>query len=90
MILKKVGIRVFFIIWLLVYSNLLRTAFIITSSFNSIWCLLFVDPHQKDDINKKAFDKFKKEHGVVPQMDSAAPSERFEGKGEKGNCASSK
>ncbi|NXW07224.1 DNJC2 protein, partial [Fregetta grallaria] len=39
----------------------------------------FSDPHQKDDINKKAFDKFKKEHGVVPQMDSAAPSERFEG-----------
>ncbi|NXR99884.1 DNJC2 protein, partial [Oxylabes madagascariensis] len=28
-----------------------------------------LDPHQKDDINKKAFDKFKKEHGVVPQMD---------------------
>lgn len=47
--------------------------------------LLLTDPHQKDDINKKAFDKFKKEHGVVPQMDSAAPSERFEGKGEKGN-----
>ncbi|NXP76943.1 DNJC2 protein, partial [Ramphastos sulfuratus] len=41
--------------------------------------LLLTDPHQKDDINKKAFDKFKKEHGVVPQMDSAAPSERFEG-----------
>lgn len=45
---------------------------------------MLTDPHQKDDINKKAFDKFKKEHGVVPQMDSAAPSERFEGKGEKG------
>ena len=39
----------------------------------------FLDPHQKDDINKKAFDKFKKEHGVAPQADSAAPSERFEG-----------
>nr|AAP84341.1 zuotin related factor 2 [Rattus norvegicus] len=38
-----------------------------------------LDPHQKDDINKKAFDKFKKEHGVAPQADSAAPSERFEG-----------
>ncbi|XP_061496440.1 dnaJ homolog subfamily C member 2 isoform X2 [Rhineura floridana] len=37
-----------------------------------------LDPHQKDDINKKAFDKFKKEHGVVPQADSATPSERFE------------
>lgn len=39
----------------------------------------FSDPHQKDDINKKAFDKFKKEHGVVPQADNATPSERFEG-----------
>ncbi|NWH61099.1 DNJC2 protein, partial [Geococcyx californianus] len=45
----------------------------------SVQYLLLVDPHQKDDINKKAFDKFKKEHGAVPQMDSAAPSERFEG-----------
>ncbi|NXE59940.1 DNJC2 protein, partial [Calcarius ornatus] len=43
------------------------------------WALHEFYPHQKDDINKKAFDKFKKEHGVVPQMDSAAPSERFEG-----------
>ncbi|NXM38985.1 DNJC2 protein, partial [Gymnorhina tibicen] len=43
------------------------------------WALRKFYPHQKDDINKKAFDKFKKEHGVVPQMDSAAPSERFEG-----------
>ncbi|XP_072257814.1 dnaJ homolog subfamily C member 2 [Pyxicephalus adspersus] len=39
-----------------------------------------LDPHQKDDINKKAFDKFKKEHKVVPPtMDNAVPSERFEG-----------
>ncbi|XP_007467116.1 PREDICTED: dnaJ homolog subfamily C member 2 isoform X2 [Lipotes vexillifer] len=38
-----------------------------------------LDPHQKDDINKKAFDKFKKEHGVVCQADNATPSERFEG-----------
>ncbi|NXD48419.1 DNJC2 protein, partial [Corvus moneduloides] len=43
------------------------------------WAIHEFYPHQKDDINKKAFDKFKKEHGVVPQMDSAAPSERFEG-----------
>ncbi|NXQ61039.1 DNJC2 protein, partial [Anthoscopus minutus] len=43
------------------------------------WAMHEFYPHQKDDINKKAFDKFKKEHGVVPQMDSAAPSERFEG-----------
>lgn len=52
--------------------------------FVAITILFLIDPHQKDDINKKAFDKFKKEHGVVPQMDTAAPSERFEGKGEKG------
>ncbi|EHB08962.1 DnaJ-like protein subfamily C member 2 [Heterocephalus glaber] len=38
-----------------------------------------LDPHQKDDINRKAFDKFRKEHGVVPQADNATPSERFEG-----------
>uniref|UniRef100_A0A8C6QEY3 DnaJ homolog subfamily C member 2 n=1 Tax=Nannospalax galili TaxID=1026970 RepID=A0A8C6QEY3_NANGA len=38
-----------------------------------------LDPHQKDDINKKAFDKFKKELGVVPQADNATPSEQFEG-----------
>lgn len=40
----------------------------------------FSDPHQKDDINKKAFDKFKKEHGAMPQAEIATPSERFEGK----------
>ncbi|KAM8973669.1 dnaJ homolog subfamily C member 2 [Pelodytes ibericus] len=41
-----------------------------------------LDPQQKDDINKKAFDKFKKEHKVVPQsVDNAIPSERFEGTG---------
>ncbi|NXY81092.1 DNJC2 protein, partial [Alcedo cyanopectus] len=44
-----------------------------------LWVTSEFYPHQKDDINKKAFDKFKKEHGVVPQMDSAAPAERFEG-----------
>ncbi|OCT87271.1 dnaJ homolog subfamily C member 2 [Xenopus laevis] len=39
-----------------------------------------LDPQQKDDINKKAFDKFKKEHKVVPpSVDNAVPSERFEG-----------
>lgn len=49
--------------------------------FFCLFIFHFSDPHQKDDINKKAFDKFKKEHGVAPQADSAAPSERFEGKG---------
>lgn len=39
-----------------------------------------LDPQQKDDINKKAFDKFKKEHKVVPPtVDNVVPSERFEG-----------
>ncbi|KAG2460329.1 DNJC2 protein, partial [Polypterus senegalus] len=38
-----------------------------------------LDPHQKDEINKKAFEKFKKEHNAVPQnVDNAVPSERFD------------
>ncbi|KAJ8007262.1 hypothetical protein DPEC_G00115720 [Dallia pectoralis] len=39
-----------------------------------------LDPHQKDEINKKAFEKFKKEHSAVPPtVDNAVPSERFDG-----------
>uniref|UniRef100_A0A3P8Z7F9 DnaJ homolog subfamily C member 2 n=1 Tax=Esox lucius TaxID=8010 RepID=A0A3P8Z7F9_ESOLU len=39
-----------------------------------------LDPHQKDEINKKAFEKFKKEHAAVPPtVDNAVPSERFDG-----------
>ncbi|XP_007504127.2 dnaJ homolog subfamily C member 2 isoform X4 [Monodelphis domestica] len=56
-------------------SGIKRTAKDVISKAKSLQKL---DPHQKDDINKKAFDKFKKEHGVVPHSDSAAPSERFE------------
>jgi len=38
------------------------------------------DPMQKDEINKKAFEKFRKEHTAVPPtLDNAAPSERFDG-----------
>uniref|UniRef100_A0A3P8Z5P7 DnaJ homolog subfamily C member 2 n=1 Tax=Esox lucius TaxID=8010 RepID=A0A3P8Z5P7_ESOLU len=38
-----------------------------------------LDPHQKDEINKKAFEKFKKEHAAVPPtVDNAVPSERFD------------
>lgn len=38
------------------------------------------DPLQKDEINKKAFEKFKKEHtSVAPSIDNAVPSERFDG-----------
>lgn len=37
------------------------------------------DPHQKDEINRKAFEKFKKEHSAVPPtVDNAMPSERFD------------
>lgn len=57
-------------------SGVKRTAKDVISKAKSLQKL---DPHQKDDINKKAFDKFKKEHGVASQADSAAPSERFEG-----------
>lgn len=39
-----------------------------------------LDPHQKEEVNKKAFEKFKKEHSAVPPtVDNAMPSERFEG-----------
>ncbi|KAK7896869.1 hypothetical protein WMY93_022194 [Mugilogobius chulae] len=38
-----------------------------------------LDPNQKDEINRKAFEKFKKEHTCVPpSIDNATPSERFE------------
>lgn len=38
------------------------------------------DPVQKDEINRKAFEKFKKEHNSVPPtIDNAVPSERFDG-----------
>ncbi|CAF93399.1 unnamed protein product, partial [Tetraodon nigroviridis] len=39
-----------------------------------------LDPVQKDEINKKAFEKFRKEHTSVPlSVDNAVPSERFDG-----------
>ncbi|TWW65000.1 DnaJ -like protein subfamily C member 2 [Takifugu flavidus] len=37
-----------------------------------------LDPVQKDEINKKAFEKFKKEHTSLPSEDKAVPSERFD------------
>ena len=38
------------------------------------------DPLQKDEINKKAFEKFRKEHtSVATSIDNAVPSERFDG-----------
>lgn len=40
-----------------------------------------VDPLQKGEVNRKAFEKFKKEHtSVAPSIDNAAPSERFDGR----------
>ncbi|XP_004639319.1 dnaJ homolog subfamily C member 2 [Octodon degus] len=57
-------------------SDVKRTAKDVIGKAKSLQKL---DPHQKDDINRKAFDKFRKEHGVVPQADNATPSERFEG-----------
>uniref|UniRef100_A0AAQ5YAX8 DnaJ homolog subfamily C member 2 n=1 Tax=Amphiprion ocellaris TaxID=80972 RepID=A0AAQ5YAX8_AMPOC len=47
-----------------------------------------LDPLQKDEINKKAFEKFKKEHAsVAPSIDNAVPSERFDASGSDGNAA---
>ncbi|XP_078091758.1 dnaJ homolog subfamily C member 2 isoform X1 [Mustelus asterias] len=41
-----------------------------------------LDPLQKDEINKKAFEKFNKEHSTaVAALDKATPSERFEAPG---------
>ncbi|XP_053572515.1 dnaJ homolog subfamily C member 2 [Bombina bombina] len=60
-------------------SGLKRTA---KDVINKAKSLQKLDPQQKDDINKKAFDKFKKEHKVVPtSVDNAVPSERFEAPG---------
>uniref|UniRef100_A0A3P9PEG2 DnaJ (Hsp40) homolog, subfamily C, member 2 n=1 Tax=Poecilia reticulata TaxID=8081 RepID=A0A3P9PEG2_POERE len=45
-----------------------------------------LDPLQKDEINRKAYEKFKKEHtSVPPSIDNALPSERFDGN--EGNAA---
>ncbi|XP_071374618.1 dnaJ homolog subfamily C member 2 [Centroberyx affinis] len=42
-----------------------------------------LDPLQKDEINRKAFEKFKKEHNAVPPtVDNAVPSERFDASGD--------
>ncbi|XP_077120839.1 dnaJ homolog subfamily C member 2 [Ranitomeya variabilis] len=60
-------------------SGIKRTA---KDVINKAKSLQKLDPQQKDDINKKAFDKFKKEHKVVAQsVDNAIPSERFEAPG---------
>ena len=48
--------------------------------FDSVIIIMSTDPLQKDEINRKAFEKFKKEHtSVPPSIDNAVPSERFDG-----------
>ncbi|XP_061921636.1 dnaJ homolog subfamily C member 2 [Entelurus aequoreus] len=66
-------------------SSMKRTA---KDVINKAKSLQRLDPLQKDDINKKAFEKFKKEHTFVPTtVDNAAPSERFESPSGDGNAA---
>lgn len=55
-----------------------------SSKLHDKYCIFLAaistDPLQKDEINKKAFEKFRKEHGsVAPTIDNAVPSERFDG-----------
>ncbi|XP_017341240.1 dnaJ homolog subfamily C member 2 [Ictalurus punctatus] len=58
-------------------SGIKRTA---KDVINKAKTLQKLDPHQKEEVNKKAFEKFKKEHSAVPPtVDNAMPSERFEG-----------
>ncbi|XP_077449548.1 dnaJ homolog subfamily C member 2 [Stigmatopora argus] len=58
-------------------SGMKRTA---KDVINKAKSLQRLDPLQKDDVNKKAFEKFRKEHNSVPPtVDNAVPSERFEG-----------
>lgn len=57
-------------------SGIKRTA---KDVINKAKTLQKLDPHQKDEVNKKAFEKFKKEHAAVPPtVDNAVPSERFD------------
>ncbi|XP_016134836.1 dnaJ homolog subfamily C member 2-like [Sinocyclocheilus grahami] len=66
-------------------SGVKRTA---KDVINKAKTLQKLDPHQKDEINRKAFEKFKKEHSVVPQtVDNAVPSERFDAVGAESNSS---
>ncbi|XP_077401369.1 dnaJ homolog subfamily C member 2 isoform X1 [Vanacampus margaritifer] len=66
-------------------SGMKRTA---KDVINKAKSLQRLDPLQKDDINRKAFEKFKKEHNSVPPtVDNAVPSERFEAAGGDGIAA---
>ncbi|XP_051976823.1 dnaJ homolog subfamily C member 2-like [Xyrauchen texanus] len=64
-------------------SGVKRTA---KDVINKAKTLQKLDPNQKDEINRKAFEKFKKEHSVVPPtVDNAVPSERFDAVGADSN-----
>ncbi|XP_076862935.1 dnaJ homolog subfamily C member 2 [Brachyhypopomus gauderio] len=64
-------------------SGVKRTA---KDVINKAKTLQKLDPHQKDEVNKKAFEKFKKEHIAAPACaDKAVPSERFDGSGSDSN-----
>ncbi|XP_051547478.1 dnaJ homolog subfamily C member 2-like [Myxocyprinus asiaticus] len=64
-------------------SGVKRTAKDVISKAKTLQKL---DPNQKDEINRKAFEKFKKEHSVVPPtVDNAVPSERFDAVGADSN-----
>ncbi|XP_051544413.1 dnaJ homolog subfamily C member 2 [Myxocyprinus asiaticus] len=64
-------------------SGVKRTAKDVISKAKTLQKL---DPNQKDEINRKAFEKFKKEHSVVPPtVDNAVPSERFDAVGAESN-----
>ncbi|NP_997976.1 dnaJ homolog subfamily C member 2 [Danio rerio] len=66
-------------------SGVRRTA---KDVINKAKTLQKLDPHQKDEINRKAFEKFKKEHSAVPPtVDNAMPSERFDAVGADSNAA---
>ncbi|KAK3526375.1 hypothetical protein QTP70_025412 [Hemibagrus guttatus] len=66
-------------------SGIKRTA---KDVINKAKTLQKLDPHQKEEVNKKAFEKFKKEHSAVPPtVDNAVPSERFEGSSSDTNPA---
>uniref|UniRef100_A0AAY5F6G2 DnaJ homolog subfamily C member 2 n=1 Tax=Electrophorus electricus TaxID=8005 RepID=A0AAY5F6G2_ELEEL len=66
-------------------SGIKRTA---KDVINKAKTLQKLDPHQKDEVNKKAFEKFKKEHTAVPaSVDKAVPSERFDGSSSDSNPA---
>lgn len=64
--------------YMYIFCSFLKPRYINCSVLN-ISIFPSTDPVQKDEINKKAFEKFKKEHTSLPSEDKAVPSERFDG-----------